>query len=80
MTDDASKESDDTSQLDVLRKRQDELRREYDDQIRWLREVASHFSDTEEQQRIVGDIDEIREKLIQVEEEIWKRENHTPSK
>jgi hypothetical protein len=76
MPDDDSKEpSSLASRLNNLREKWAELGRKYDDEIRWLREMASHFSDTEEQQRIVGDIDKTREQMIQVEEEIWKLEN-----
>jgi hypothetical protein len=61
--------------LNNLREKRAELGLKYDDEILWLREVASHFSDTEEQQRIVGNINEIREQMVKVEEEIWKLEN-----
>ena len=63
------------SRLANLRERREELGRKYDDEIRWLREIAPGFCDTEEQQRMVGDIDEIREQMVQVEEEIWKLES-----
>ena len=79
MSDDNSKERCDAgSRLEVLRKRQEELRYEYDDQIRWLREIAPRFCDTEDQQRTVGDIDELRRKLIKLEKQIWKLENPSP--
>ena len=73
--DDSKNQNSLASRLNNLRERRAELGRKYDDEILWLREVASHFSDTEEQQRIVGDIDEIREQMVQVEEEIWKLES-----
>lgn len=73
--DDSKKQHGLASRLINLREKRAELGRKYDDEIRWLREVASYFSDTEEQQRIVGDIDETREKMVQVEEEIWKLES-----
>jgi hypothetical protein len=75
--DDPEKQNGLASRLNNLRERRIELGRKYDDEILWLREVASHFSDTEEQQRIVGDIDEIREQMVNVEEEIWNLESRS---
>jgi hypothetical protein len=73
--DDSKNESSLASQLSNLRERRAELGRKYDEEILWLRKVASHFSDTEEQQRIVGDINETRVQMVQLEEEIWKLES-----
>ena len=67
MPDDESMEHNSlASQLNNLRKRRAELGRKYDDEIRWLREVTSQFGDTEEQQGIVGDINETREQMVRV--------------
>jgi hypothetical protein len=73
--DDPEKQNGLESRLNSLRQRRAQLGEKYDDEIRWLREVASLFSDTEEQQRIVGDINETREQMVRVEEEIWRLES-----
>lgn len=74
MADDDSKQSSDAeAKLATLCEREVELRRTYDDNILFLREMAgSSVCSTEEQQRIVGDINDIRKKLLRVEKEIWK--------
>ena len=74
MADDDSKQSSDAkAKLATLCKRETELRATYDDNIWFLREMAGcSICSTEEQQRIVGDINDIRKQLIHVEKEIWK--------
>jgi hypothetical protein len=60
-------------QLEELLEREAELRRAYDDNISFLRLVAkSSICSTEEKQRIVGDIDDLRIKLVKVQARIWR--------
>jgi hypothetical protein len=73
--DDSKKQQGLASRLNNLRERRAELGRKYDDEIRFLREIAPGLVDVDEQQRIVGDIDDIREQMVHAEEEIWKLES-----
>jgi hypothetical protein len=61
------------AELEKLLEQEAELRRAYDDNISFLRLMAGcSICSTEEQQRIVGDIDDLRKKLVRLEARIWR--------
>ena len=60
------------AELQRLMAMEADLRHRYDDEIEWLRKIASVSCSTEEQQRIVGNIDDLRKKLVRLEAKIWR--------
>jgi hypothetical protein len=71
--DDSNSKHNSDAELEELLEKEAELRRSYDDNILFLREIAgSSICSTEEQQRIVGDIDDLRKKLVRLEAKIWR--------
>jgi hypothetical protein len=51
------------------------LRRKYDDEIRWLRDVATELCSREEQWHMKMRIDGLRRELVRLEVRIWHRKH-----
>lgn len=58
--------------LSVLLTEHQKLTAGYDGEIRFLRQYAPALCSTEEQHRMMGEIDTLRKKLVSLEAKIWK--------
>lgn len=77
MSDNNQQSSDPTERLVWLRGKKAELIAKCEEQIEWLRKVALVLCSREEQQRIVGDFEAHRRKLLWIELEIRKVQSWT---
>ena len=68
-----------TRSLATLRQQKADLEERFEEHNQYLNEVATYLSSCEEQQRIVGDIEDLRREIMRIDESIAAMTRQTPS-